>query len=180
MCRTSSRSTASQLIGSTELFCRLTWRLVAPPKPFRIKIRLSTSWRDGLMKIAASSAYREHLKRALRSASSLRWPSSVAILRSLCRGSIARMNRYGDRGSPCLNPLRWSILSPSIPFRETLEEEAERINATQSRHLALKPILSRSVSRYSYETESKALAMSNLKKRVGFLDLCIFLAKLET
>lgn len=104
MCRTSSRSTASQLIGSTELFCRLTWRLVAPPKPFRIKIRLSTSWRDGLMKIAASSASREHLKRALRSASSLRWPSSVAILRSLCRGSIARMNRYGDRGPPVLTP----------------------------------------------------------------------------
>lgn len=153
---------------------------MAPPKLFRIEIRPSTSWHDGLMKIATSSAYREHLKRTLRSANSLRWPSTVIILRNLCRGSIARMKRYGDRASPYLRPLGWSILSPSIPFSETLEEEVDRIRATQSCHLALNLILSSSVNRYSHETKLKALAISSLKRRVGFLDLCIFFAKLET
>jgi len=56
-----SRSTFAQLIGCTELFCRLIWSPENVPKACRMILTASTSSFIGLMKIAASSAYIEVL-----------------------------------------------------------------------------------------------------------------------
>ena len=59
--RTWSRSTSAQLIGCTELFCRLIWSPENVPKACRMILTASTSSFVGLMKMAASSAYIEVL-----------------------------------------------------------------------------------------------------------------------
>jgi hypothetical protein len=47
-----------------------------------------------------------------------------------------------------------------------LEEEEVKARLIQSLHLALQPNLSSTSSKYAHETESKAFAMSSLRKRV--------------
>lgn len=157
------------LIGATEDFPKLMQSPVAFPKLSSRRSRLSISWREGSAKIMASSAYRQVLRGPILPGRGVSMPSSSALSRRQWRGSMARMKSKGERGSPCRNPLRWSISRPELPFRTKAEEELARIVEIQSLHLALKPNLSSSWSRYSQETLLKALAMSSLQTWSNFI-----------
>jgi hypothetical protein len=91
-----------------------------------------------------------------------RTPFSTAKCRILWRLSIASM---GEMVSPCLRPLSSLIGRPRIPFNRILEEEEVKVRLIQSLNLSPKPNLSSTSSKYAYETESKAFAMSSLRKR---------------
>jgi hypothetical protein len=97
-------------------------------------------------------------------------PFSTVKCRILCRGSIARMKSMGEMGSPCLRPRSCLIGRPGIPFKWILEEEV-KARLIQFLHLASKPNLSSTFIKYAHEIESKALAMSNLRKRAGIFFL---------
>lgn len=55
-----------------------------------------TSPSIGEMKIAASSTYRDVTSMSKQPRRRSKWPISVAILNSLCRGSIVKMKRKGE------------------------------------------------------------------------------------
>lgn len=166
-CSISSMLSPAHLIVATVLFARLIFSPVASQKALIISIMRVTSSRLGLVKITASSAYIEILMDACRPLSFVRRSSCVARLNMLLRTSIARMNRYGDRGSPCLSPLRCLKLLPGLPLSNIEDDEVFRIAASQFVHLIGKPLFTSSSSKNSHETESNALVMSNLIRQAG-------------
>lgn len=90
-------------------------------------------------KIAASSAYREHLKLAAFGNTRFRIPLCAAASMILWSGSIARMNGNGDKGSPCLSPCTCLILWVGSPLIKILEVAVPRSIAIQSLHLCWSP-----------------------------------------
>lgn len=101
----------------------------------------------GFMKIAASSAYKDVRKRTAFPRNLLIAPSSVALSSRRCRGSIARMKRRGDRGSPCRSPFPCLIASPGVPFRMIFEVDAERSPVIHSLYFGGNPLFCRRVRR---------------------------------
>jgi hypothetical protein len=96
------------------------------------------------------------------------------------KGSIARIKDIGERGSPCRKPLSCLIGCPSNLFRRIIDDKVDSTILIYYLHLGPKPSLSIRSSKYSQEMESKAFAMSNLRKRAGIFFLCISLIKLWT
>jgi hypothetical protein len=72
------------------------------------------------------------------------------------------------KGSPCLSPLLCLIRFPTLPFAMIQDEEVLHISESKSLQRRLNPNLSISSNIYSHETESKAHAISNLKKKKGY------------
>ena len=126
----SSRFMPSQLIGVTLVFSKFVVRPVTSPKFLRMSAKLLMSLPAGFMKITASSAYMEILKRAALPRSLCSNFSSVAFRSSRCSGSNARMNRSGERGSPYRRPRPW-MCSVGVPFTRIVEVDVERIAAIQ-------------------------------------------------
>ena len=118
-------------MGVTLVFSRLVLRPVTSPKEGNRSARLLRSLRSGFTKIAASSAYIEILKRATRPCSLCKSLRSVAFESSRCRGSNARMNSRGERGSPCRSPRSCRMGSVGKPLTRILEVEVERVAAIQ-------------------------------------------------
>lgn len=79
-----------------------------------------------MVKIAASSAYREQQRVATLGRVGLRMLELAASETIQWRGSIAKINNIDERGSPCLSPLAWRKVRPGIPFRIILEDEDAR------------------------------------------------------
>jgi hypothetical protein len=92
----------------------------------------------GLIKSAALLAYKDKQTRGTR----LNIPSYVAHFRIHCKVSIASMNMYGDRGSPCFSPRLSLIQGPCTPFIRTKEEEDDSRSTSQFLHLTGKPLWS--------------------------------------
>jgi hypothetical protein len=86
------------MIGATKHFATFSFRPLAFSNCSKMLNSAVTSPCTGLRKMTASSAYRDNLSLAYLPRRGLRIPSSVAIFRILCKASMARMNRYGDRG----------------------------------------------------------------------------------
>jgi hypothetical protein len=125
----------------------------------------------GAHKKAVSSAYKDVLISFDLGEIWCKTLFSITKCRILWRGSIARMKSMGEMGSPCLRPLSCLIGRPEIPFKRILEEEEVKTRLIQSLNLAPKANLSNTSSKYAHETESKAFAMSSLRKRAGIFYL---------
>jgi hypothetical protein len=93
-----------------------------------------------LRKMTASSAYIAVLNLAARPFSLLSKPVSVAFCRRRLRGSMARMKRRGDKGSPCRSPLPCWIGCSGTPLSITVEVEEERSDVIQLIHLVGNPL----------------------------------------
>lgn len=94
-------------------------------------------------------------------------PCSVARSEILCNGSMARIKRNSESGSPCLSPCLCQIRIDGTPLTMTMDEEEERIKVIHSHHRGPKPI-ARMISRmYGQDTESKAFAKSSFSKIEG-------------
>ena len=102
---TGLRSIPWQHMGMTVDFWKFVLSPVTSPKELRILARVRTSSCNGATKRAASSAYMEMRKCGPLPLSLVSAPISVTNSRILCKGSIARTNRSGERGSPCHRPL---------------------------------------------------------------------------
>jgi hypothetical protein len=94
----------SHLIGWIELFSRLVIKPEAQPKACRMSLTAMRSSLEGLIKIAAASAYREVLSFVVVSGMGERIPFLAARSRIRCSGSMARMNNIGERGVSLPNP----------------------------------------------------------------------------
>jgi hypothetical protein len=81
------------------------------------------------------------------------------------------MKSMGRWGSRCLRPLSCLIGRLEVPFKRILEEEEVKTRLIQSLHLVPKPNLFSTFSKYAHDTESKAFAISSLRKRVGIFFL---------
>jgi hypothetical protein len=79
---------------------------------------------------------------------------------------MARMKSIGDMGSPWLRPLSCLMGFLGIPLRRILDDVVDKAKVIHSRHPMPNPKISSTSRRYAHETESKALAMSNLMKNV--------------
>ena len=145
----------------------LILRPVTFPNFSKMSINFCTSSRLGCRKIAASSAYKDSLRRDCLPLSGDNCPSSVAKSRIRCKVSMAKMKSYGERGSPCRKPRLCLIEGPEIPLRSTVDDEEVSINASQLRQCGLKLRCCSSSKRYSHETVSKALVISSLKRSAG-------------
>jgi hypothetical protein len=78
---------------------------VAEPNRSRMSKNATTSSFTGFRKTTMSSAYSESRSLASLSLRGDSIPSAVACSRTQWRASIARMNKYGERESPCRSPL---------------------------------------------------------------------------
>jgi len=78
--------------------------------------------------------------------------------------SIARTNNIGDKGSPCRKPLAWQMRLPGLPLRTLVLADPRRIDI-QFLHRRLKPSRCRTSKRKGQQTESKAFAISILRRR---------------
>ena len=125
----------------------------------------------GSAKIAASSAYSEHLKFAALGNTGCRIPCCAAASMIRCSGSMASMNNKGERGSPYLNPPTCLISLVCCPFIRTFEEDVPTIAAIQSLYLVLNPKVSRTSYRKLQFIESNAFEMSSFTRRAGFFFL---------
>jgi hypothetical protein len=95
----------SHHFGWIELFSRLVTKPEVQPKACRMSLTAMRPSLEGLIKIAASSAYREVLGFAVVSGMGEMISFLAARSRIRCSGSMARMNNIRERGSPCLyNP----------------------------------------------------------------------------
>ena len=90
-----------------------------------------------------------------------------AFFRMWTRASLTRMNRYGDRGSPCLNP--FSILNGynGEPFRRIDMEAVETQFIIHLIHFRPKPSLPITSSKNDQFTESYAFWKSSLIRVPG-------------
>jgi len=86
--------------------------------------------------------------------------------------SITRINNIGDRGSPCLRPRWWKIMSPGFPFTKICVEEVDKIKQMRSHHRWPNPTLRIISRRNDQQTESNALEMSNLRRIWASFFLC--------
>lgn len=91
--------------GSNLILGKFVFRPVASPKDSRICATAETSCCVGERKMTASSVYSEVLILGGRPLRHVRCPSSVAFSKIGWSGSIARMSKKGESGSPCLTPL---------------------------------------------------------------------------
>jgi hypothetical protein len=122
----------------------------------------------GLMKIAASLAYKDILNLAEFSRKKPSSPEFCAYRKSIyMQGFMARRNNIGDRGSPCRTPCLWRILLPDTPFTQNVEDAVAHSAEIQSLQCLLNPRKAMTSSRYLQLTVSKALEMSILNKRAG-------------
>jgi hypothetical protein len=96
----SGRSISSQRMGKTSVLDMLVTRPLAFPKQSRIAAMTYSSSFSGFPKIPTLSAYRDILQRVARDLIGARIPLWVANSRRRCKGSMARMNNMGERGSP--------------------------------------------------------------------------------
>lgn len=137
----------SHMIGATCNFCRFVHNLDTFPKRLSRSAKALTSSLIGLMKTAASSAFINVQKRTTLPRSLLRTHMSVTLSKRRWRGSIAKMKRRGDRGSPCRKPFPCLIVSTRIPFRVIFEVEVDSNPVIHSRHFYGQPLFWRSASR---------------------------------
>lgn len=110
-------SISLHLIAKSSDFWRFVFTPVAFPKTSRMHHTCPTSVIVGLTNKAAASAYRLVLNFIGSAPMGFRIPACVALSKMRCRGSIARMNNIGDRGSPSRRPRRCLIGLPGIPLR---------------------------------------------------------------
>ena len=86
----------------------------------------------------------------------------------MLKPSMAIINKYGERGSPCLTPLdiENSFVGEPLMMPDDLDEfKQPRIHIL---HLFPNPICARTESKYSQFSESNALSKSILKRRTFF------------
>jgi hypothetical protein len=62
-------------------------------------------------------------------------PASVAMSKSLCKGTITRMNSISESGSPCRSPLPCLMGLPTSPLRRTRDDVLLHMRARASLHL---------------------------------------------
>jgi hypothetical protein len=141
-------------------------------KKVKILYKYSNSLLLGSAKIAALAAYNEHLKFAAFRSTGFKTPLCTAASMMRCRGSMAKMNKSGDSGSPYLNPHACLISFVGRPLTKTLDDVVPKSAVIQSLHFLLKLRFSRTSSRKLHPMESKAFELSNLIKKVGFFFLC--------
>jgi hypothetical protein len=119
-----------QLTADAVVFWRFVCRHVTKPKFSSRRLRLVTSLIVGLRKMTTSSAYMEVLNLATLPFNLLSRPLSVAVSKSHVRGSMAKIKRRGERGSPCRSPLPCWIGSSAPPLSMTLDVEVDRSAVT--------------------------------------------------
>lgn len=112
---------SSILMGKISVFDMLILRPEQSPRKFKILCKCSSSELVGSANIAALPAYNEQRKLAALGSTGLRIPLFAAISMMRCNGSMARMNKWGDKGSPCLNPLACLISSVGCPLMRPLK-----------------------------------------------------------
>lgn len=91
-------------------------------------------------------------------------PRSCACNTRELRTSITRIKSIGDKGSPCLRPLLWWMISPGSPLTRTLVEEENNSLEMILHHKGPKPSWLKISNRKGHETESKALPISNFRR----------------
>ena len=131
------------------------------------------SWIVGLMKTAASSAYKEILKLVHLGSICCSRPLFCANWNIFWSGSMANKNSMGERGSPCLTPRQCKILLPGSPFSKNEEDDVHHKAETQSHHLLPNPRCCMMSNRYGQLTVSKTLEISNLMNKEGFFSCAI-------
>jgi hypothetical protein len=139
------------------------------PKKFSILYNRWSSDDAGSEKIAASSAYSEHLSCADFGRTGLSTPFCAANSIIHCNGSMARINSNGESGSPCHKSLACLIPLVGWPFTNTFEDDVPSSADTQSLHLVLNPRACITSRRNVHPMESNAFDISSLiKKKAGF------------
>jgi hypothetical protein len=91
-------------------------------------------------------------------------PSTFLI--NMFRASMTSMNNIGERGSPCRKPQAWKISVPQVSFIKTRVLAVEMRVEIQSHHKVSKPTLFKISSKKDHATESKALEMLILSRRL--------------
>jgi hypothetical protein len=89
----------------------------------------------GLMNKAASSAHMLVLSLATLLLMGVSALFAVARSNNCCKGSMARINNMGERGSPCLRPLKCLYHLPRDPFKRIEVEDDESKEEIHPLHL---------------------------------------------
>lgn len=139
-CRSWCRSRSPQRMGMAELLEILVCSPVTLPKKLSSSFIILASDIDGLMNSTTSSAYKEQRMTCRRPGSFESRPCSVARFMMRYNGSMAKTNRNGEMGSPCLNPFLCTTDSDRPPLIRTRDEEVRNSIAIHSLHLSLNPL----------------------------------------
>ena len=152
---------------------KLVYKPDASPKIYMMVLMATMSFISGLMNMTTSSAYSDTLERTTEHRRGAKMDCDSAHRMSPPSTSIARTNNIGDKGSPCRKPLAWQMRLPSLPLRRTLVLADPRRIDIYFLHRLLKPSHCRTSKRKGQQTESKAFAISILRRR----QLCFFWCK---
>jgi hypothetical protein len=98
-------------------------------------------------------------------------PFCQALLITVCNKSAARTKRRGDKGSPCLTPLKQLKVFPGIPFNNTAECPELRMLWIHPIHYSENPLCLITSKITWCSSLSKAFSISNLRTITFFLDL---------
>jgi hypothetical protein len=119
------------VLERTLFFSRLVISPDAPPKRLKMRLDTASSCVIGLMNTAASSTYKETLKFTQLASRGLSKPVCCALWKRSCKGSIAKRNIIGDKGSSCLTPRPCRIFLLGSPLSRNEEEEVAQRAETQ-------------------------------------------------
>lgn len=138
-----SRSSLSSemLMGSIMDVLKLTFKPVDSVKVLMIDFRKRGCLVSPSRIIRVSSAYWMIRKSLLdsRGIGNLSRPKSLPLFIRDWRKSAAETKRRGERGSPCLTPLKQLKVFPGDPYRRTTEVAEEKIRLIHCSHFCPKP-----------------------------------------
>jgi hypothetical protein len=121
----------------------------------------------GLMKTAASSAYKDTLKESQPLLRLDRRPMSCAFLKSLCNGSMASRKSIGERGLLALHPYNGRFFSQVVHLGGKRMRQCTTRKRSSLSNFWPNPRCSMMCHKYDQLTVSKTFEMSSLMKREG-------------
>lgn len=89
-----------------------------------------------------------------------KWFFTWALLHNLDKTSIQRINKYGERKSPCRKPLVRKMWSCGVPLSKKEYETEVTHSITQEAHVRWRPDFPSTARRKFHSTRSYALLMS--------------------
>ncbi|KAM7468195.1 hypothetical protein LguiB_015757 [Lonicera macranthoides] len=98
-------------------------------------------------------------------------PSFLAFSINLPKQSATNMNKNGERGSPCLNPLEAPNFPLGLPLTKTEKLTDVKQPLIHFLHLTLNPLFSKTSSKKFQSTWSKAFSKSILNTAPSFFFL---------